>query len=116
MIDAYVIRVKDDNTAVHAAMKIEQTAPSNVNVIMFDAVKPKDVAKKIRYHGLRWNYPWESEELDIQSGLIKKAYPTLVKEKRIACFFSHYILWKRCVKNDTPIVIHEHDAIYYAGG
>jgi len=116
MIDAYVIRVKDDNTAVHAAMKIEQTAPSNVNVIMFDAVKPKDAAKKMKYYGLRWNYPWESEELDIESGLIKKAYPTLVKEKRIACFFSHYILWKRSVKKDIPIVIHEHDAIYYAGG
>ena len=116
MIDAYVIRVKDDNTASHAALKIQQTASKNVNVIMFDAVKPKDVAKKLRYFGLRWNYPWESEELDIQSGLIKKAYPTLVKEKRIACFFSHYILWKRCVKNDVPIVIHEHDAIYYDDG
>ena len=113
MIDAYVIRVKDDNTASHAALKILRTAPNNVNVIMFDAVKPKDVAKKIRYFGLRWNYPWESEELDIQSGLIKKAYPTLVKEKRIACFFSHYLLWIRCVKNEVPIVIHEHDAIYY---
>lgn len=114
MIDAYVIRVKSDNTADHAALKLKQTAPKNVNVIMFDAVEPKSVPKKLKYYGLRWNYPWESEAFDVPSGLVKKAYPTLIKEKRIACFLSHYILWKRCVKNDVPIVIHEHDAIYYA--
>ena len=83
MIDAYVIRVKSDNTAVHAAMKIVQTAPNNVNVIMFDAVEPKNVPKKMKYYGLMWNYPWESEAFDVPSGLVKKAYPTLIKEKRI---------------------------------
>ena len=51
--------------------------------------------------------------MDLKSGLIKRAYPTKEPNKRIACFLSHYLLWKRCIELDEPIIIHEHDACYF---
>lgn len=114
MINGYIITVKNDSTAVHAAGKLKQTAPKNVNLQDFDAVTKKRVSVLLKGEGIEWNYPWQTEEFDIKSGLIKKPYPTAVKEKRIGCFLSHYLLWKRCIKYDEPIIIHEHDAIYYS--
>ena len=46
MIDAYVIRVKSDNTADHAALKLERTAPKNVNIINLFRVKVFDWSNK----------------------------------------------------------------------
>ena len=50
--------------------------------------------------------------LDIQSGLYKTPYETAVTEKRIACFLSHYHLWKKCAESEESIFIFEHDAIF----
>jgi GR25 family glycosyltransferase involved in LPS biosynthesis len=80
---------------------------------IFDAVTPDNVDELMKTNKVYWNYPWESEEIDFASGLIKKAYPTKDPKKRMACFMSHYLLWQRCIKDNVPIIIHEHDAIYY---
>ena len=61
-------------------------------------------------NGLTWNYPWEGKESDIKSGLIKSAYSTADKRKRISCFMSHWYLWQKCVKLDETILILEHDS------
>ena len=61
-------------------------------------------------NGLVWNYPWEGQVTDLKSGLIKSAYPTKVKEKRISCFLSHWYLWHKCKSLNETILILEHDA------
>lgn len=113
MINAYVIRMNGDAIANRAVYKLEDSLPVNVKLIEFDAIKPDAVKRLMTKHKIHWNYPWEGEFHDIVSGLIKKAYPTKVANKRIACFLSHYLLWQRCIKYDESMIIHEHDAIYF---
>ena len=43
-------------------------------------------------------------------------FPKLTEEKTSklgfkGCFLSHYMLWKKCIELDTPIMIFEHDAL-----
>jgi len=61
-------------------------------------------------NGLVWNYPWEGQLLDIKSGLLKSAYRTADKRKRISCFLSHWYLWQKCKTLDETILILEHDS------
>jgi len=61
-------------------------------------------------NGLPWNYPWEGQQTDLKTGLIKSAYPTLDKGKRISCFMSHWYLWQKCKLLNETILILEHDS------
>jgi len=61
-------------------------------------------------NGLTWNYPWEGQQTDLKTGLIKSAYQTADKRKRISCFLSHWYLWQKCKILDEMILILEHDA------
>jgi hypothetical protein len=64
-------------------------------------------------HSIKWNYPWNGQiQVDLVSGLTKVGYQTQEPYKRIACFFSHYLLWKEVVESDEPMMIFEHDAIF----
>jgi GR25 family glycosyltransferase involved in LPS biosynthesis len=64
----------------------------------------------MKEHIVRWNYPWVGKEQCLQTGLLKAAYKTDNPKARVACALSHYLLWKRCVSIDEPIMILEHDA------
>ena len=77
---------------------------------MHEAVTVDKVELIAGGNGLTWNYPWEGKVSDIKSGLIKSAYPTADKRKRISCFMSHWYLWQKCVKLDETILILEHDS------
>jgi GR25 family glycosyltransferase involved in LPS biosynthesis len=81
---------------------------------IFGAVTPETVDSKMSEYRLRWNYPWGGEEYDILSGLKKTAYTTANPEKRIACFLSHYTLWKESAESEESILILEHDALFTA--
>jgi len=61
-------------------------------------------------NGLVWNYPWVGSHVDLKTGLIKSAYPTEDKNKRISCFLSHWYLWHKCKNLDEMIMIFEHDS------
>lgn len=77
-----------------------------------DACIPKEAEARLKSQEVRWNYPWVGEEHDTQTGLIKRAYRTTNPMARVACFFSHYDLWKKCIELDEPIMILEHDTIF----
>lgn len=77
---------------------------------MHEAVSVDKVELIAGGNGLTWNYPWEGKVSDIKSGLIKSAYPTADKRKRISCFMSHWYLWQKCIKLDETILILEHDS------
>ena len=87
----------------------------NTNVFkleQFDATTQKYANVSLTGNGILWNYPWEGETIDFKSGLTLKAYPTTYRERRIACFMSHYRLWYECIRLDSPILILEHDAMF----
>jgi len=112
-IRAYVIALRGDAISQRACARLEASMPNNAQMHNFDAVVPKRVSVLSRTHKIEWKYPWSGEEIDMASGLIKKAYPTKEPNRRIACFLSHYLLWLRCIDIDEPIIIHEHDACYF---
>lgn len=112
MIDAYIITIKGDNHSDRCARVLEDSAPSNITLRRFDAIVPDQVDRLMKRHKLKWTYPWQGQEWHFPTGMILNAYPTVDPKKRMGCFLSHYLLWQRCIKYDTPIIIHEHDACY----
>ena len=87
----------------------------NTNVFeleQFEATTAEFANVTLMGNGLKWTYPWEGESIDFKSGLTLRAYATAYKERRIACFMSHYRLWHECVKLNEPILVLEHDAIF----
>ena len=48
----------------------------------------------------------------LKAGLKKNAYNTADPLKRIACFLSHYTVWKKSIELNEPIMVLEHDAIF----
>ena len=113
MINGYIITIGGNPVSEEAALKARNPSPENLNMITFSAVTPRDVGKLLMSYNLIWRYPWQGEELDIKSGLLKRAYPTTNQEARIACFLSHYQLWLKCARYDKPIVIMEHDVSFF---
>jgi hypothetical protein len=77
---------------------------------MHEAIELNKVEGYCGGNGLFWNYPWEGQELDMKSGMLKSAYNTTDKRKRMSCFLSHWYLWQKCKNLDETILILEHDS------
>ena len=112
---AYVICIKGNeisekgaNNCITSSAKVKNT----FKIEKFDAIIASMAHTIMIGNGLKWKYPWEGQETDLKTGLIKSAYPTQVKENRIACALSHWLLWHKCVSNKEPILILEHDALF----
>ena len=76
------------------------------NIKTFDATTPDTL---VDLPG-KWTYPWTTADERTERGIYLSAYQTVVREKRIACFMSHYRLWKLCTEIQEPVMILEHDA------
>ena len=77
---------------------------------MHEAIELNKVEGYCGGNGLIWNYPWEGQELDMKSGMLKSAYQTADKRKRMSCFLSHWYLWQKCKNLNETILILEHDS------
>jgi len=110
---AYAICIRD-NEVSEKGMRIlinsSESVYNKFDIERFDATTANLAKVGLIGNGLKWNYPWQGEEIDIATGLIKRAYPTQYPNRRIACAISHYRLWHKCVKSNEPILILEHDA------
>jgi GR25 family glycosyltransferase involved in LPS biosynthesis len=112
---SYVITIKNEELSEDAAHKLILSSlkvQNDFEIERFDAVKPDQVHDLMKEYGLVWNYPWQGQIMDMKSGLLKSAYITNEKKKRIACFLSHYQLWKQCFENNEDILVFEHDALF----
>ena len=112
---AYVICVKGNATSEKGAdicITSSKKVENKFQVEIFDAVTPDMANIVLTGNGLKWKYPWDGQETELKTGLIKTAYPTKVKENRIACAMSHWLLWKQCEKLNEPILILEHDSVF----
>ena len=113
MIKANVITLKGNTSSERAAARLIDSMPSNVQGHTFEAIKPDQVDRLMKKYKLKWTWPWNNEEYNLKAGLIMRPYVTADPKKRMGCFISHYMLWLRCVKYDEPIIIHEHDSLYF---
>ena len=110
---AFAIVVPDNKTSMAGFAELQDSYDKyghKDGLEMHEAVTVDKVELIAGGNGLTWNYPWEGKVSDIKSGLIKSAYPTADKRKRISCFMSHWYLWQKCVKLDEMILILEHDS------
>lgn len=111
---AYVITLQDvkSYTAANSLIISSGIVRNKFKIKKFPAIIPKHIDSTMFYLGIEWNYPWDSVETDEESGLIKTPYTTADPKKRIACFLSHYSLWRHCVRKEEPVLILEQDALF----
>lgn len=95
-----------------ALTKSSEKVQNEFQIEKFDAVTADLAEIVFRGNGIKWTYPWEGEAIDFATGLVKRAYPTAYPKRRMACFASHYLLWYKCFKEDVPLLILEHDALF----
>ena len=91
----FLIRIKHNKDSVRSAEQTIQSAKDvgyTEPIEMFDAVLPNEWKDILPYENTFSHY----------------ARPDNVG----ACFASHYLLWKKCVELNEPILILEHDAIF----
>ncbi len=109
MTKSFVITLLDNEMSKTCAKNLQESASFDIEI--FPAIIPDQVDEMMTKYGIQWNYPWTGHQLDIATGLIKTAYATKYPKKRVACFLSHYTLWKKCVQLSESFIIFEHDAI-----
>lgn len=109
---AKVITVLANKVSEDAAKQcIESGERHGLTIDKEFGVVPSGVTNTLNEWGIRWNYPWNGEVVvDLASGLTKVGYQTADPKKRIACFLSHYKLWKECASSNEDVIIFEHDA------
>ena len=109
---AYIITIKDhviSEAASDACIMSHKQVKNDFDIEVIDAVTPPLTGEKMNKYGISWNYPWEGEQIDMQTGLRKRAYRTTDPLARIACALSHYELWVKCAETG-PLMVLEHDA------
>lgn len=112
---AKAIVVKGLETSENGFKKLQKSSESVGNefeIEKFEATTPEFANVSLQAAGFKWSYPWEGESIDFASGLTLKSYPTAYKERRVACFMSHYRLWYESMTKDYPILVLEHDALF----
>ena len=110
---SFAIVVKDNNISESGYLELKESYDKyghEEGIEPHYAVELDKVENFASANGLEWNYPWEGQQTDLKTGLIKTAYPTADKRRRMSCFMSHWYLWQKCVKLDETICILEHDA------
>ena len=112
---AYVIQIEGNEISQKGTdilIASSNKVKNKFSIEKFDAITGKMTNALMVGNGLKWKYPWQGQETDLKTGLIKTAYQTEIKENRIACALSHWLLWHKCKTLDEPILILEHDAIF----
>lgn len=112
---AKIIALPNDEQSIALADRCIESSDrveNDFKVQYFRAITSDEVYTLFREMKLLWNYPWTTGVLDIQSGLFKSPYATRYPAKRMACFLSHFMLWRECASYDEPYIILEHDALF----
>lgn len=121
MAKAYVIRMSDNEHSVNCHKNLVQSIiETNTNVvpIEFEATQPKDILDhKTEVFGsspVMWSWPQTEIEdrTHLTTGLFMRHYKAVDQKRVVAAALSHYRLWKKCVEDDEPIIVLEHDAYF----
>jgi|TARA_B110000483_G_scaffold73887_1_gene91907 GR25 family glycosyltransferase involved in LPS biosynthesis len=95
-VKAFIITLKGIKESEKLAQKALVSAREHgYDASIFNAIKPKDNPLQIfRKHGIE-PYGWIKDE----------------NPAALACWASHFILWKKSIEMDEPFLVLEHDAI-----
>lgn len=102
----YAIVIKGNRISEAGYRNLNASNKNDFDIEIFDAITPETIPDT----GLEYTYPTEGSRHDSKSDLYLSAYETGTLEKRIACFYSHYLLWQKCHEENESLLIFEHDA------
>lgn len=112
---AFVITLKNNSYSEKSANNcIESAKKFKFYIKKFYGVDKEHANDVMGYYGLKWT--WANNNLGKitcqKTGLTHFPYTTSDLRAKIGCSMSHYLLWKKCIELDEPILILEHDAIF----
>lgn len=113
---AYVITLPNHEYSEQKAQRCINTAKEigKITVEKFDAVKKEQAKDVMLSFGLQWTWANNNKSHTICpiTKLKQHPYKGANLNAKIGCSMSHYLLWKRCVELDEPLLILEHDAVF----
>lgn len=74
-----------------------------LNVIRFDAITPDKLEEMSKY-----KHKWDKYVNRLN--YIRRNLKIEISETEKSCFYSHYLLWEKCVRRNQPILVLEHDS------
>lgn len=110
-MQAFCIVVKGSEQSEAGFAKLKESHEAVGNEFPLEAVPattPKNVEKQMERYCVRWAYPWDRPEQRADLRMVLHPYKTRNRLARMACFMSHYRLWRM----HLPILILEDDALF----
>jgi GR25 family glycosyltransferase involved in LPS biosynthesis len=91
-----IIRLKGNSISEKYALEcIEQASKFEIDVSYFDAVNGLEYQKHLTQLNINPRYKFKKGKAGVYG-----------------CFLSHYYLWKKCIEDDIPYTILEHDGFF----
>jgi len=92
----FIIRLKNNTISEkHAAECVEQAATFGITVEYFDAINGLEYHNHLSKLNIHPRYKFKKGRAGV-----------------FGCFLSHYYLWKKCIEENEPFVILEHDGYF----
>jgi GR25 family glycosyltransferase involved in LPS biosynthesis len=85
-----------------------------VHVEKFFGVDKEDAEQVMNAHNLVWTWANKNtaEAVCPKTKLKQHPYRTRDFRTKIGCSMSHFLLWKKCIELNEPILILEHDSVF----
>lgn len=113
---AFVITLKDNQYSESKAARCIETARDigGIDVEMFFGVPKTEAWCVMEKFKLAWTWANNNTQTTACpiSGLQQHPYKGANLDAKIGCAMSHFLLWKRCVELNEPLLILEHDAVF----
>lgn len=112
---AFVITLKNNDYSNRVANRcIESAKKFGLEVEKFFGVDKNVAEDTMCSFNLKWTWANNNTSNTIcpTTGLQQFPYKTSDLRAKIGCSMSHFLLWKKCVELDEPILILEHDAVF----
>ncbi len=93
---SFIIRLKNNSISEkYAAECVEQAKTFGIEIEYFDAINGLEYLSHLDKLKINPRYKFKKGRAGV-----------------FGCFLSHYYLWKKCVEDDTPFIILEHDGYF----
>jgi len=93
---AFIIRLKGNEISEkHASQCVDEAKKYGIDVNYFDAINGNEYAKHLEDLKIVAKYKFKKGRVGV-----------------LGCFLSHFYLWKKCVSENIPFLILEHDGFF----
>ncbi len=112
----YVITIRDHEYSKRKTDRCIKTASNigEIEVERFYCIPKEHARATMNNYGLEWTWANNNTQPSVCpiTKLQQRPYYSANLDTKISCSMSHYLLWKKCVGLNVPILILEHDAVF----